>query len=29
MGLQGEPLAILETVTQALSDDGNFRELGY
>lgn len=29
MSLQGEPLALLETVAQALSDDGYFRELGY
>lgn len=29
MSLQGEPLAILETVAQALSDYGYLRELGY
>lgn len=29
MSLQGELLAILETVAQALSVDGYFRELGY
>jgi hypothetical protein len=29
MSLQGELLAILETIAQALTDDGYFRELGY